>query len=158
MFEIKDIQDKTSVAFFWLTNFSLLFAAVFQANPAVFICKKQWKISQSKICSTVLILNALYILTIFFITQIHNGVIQTFCVQILTIDVLSRGSKLKRYMVKFKGNFKRKTSTPLTVFFLFLIFGKRSYISSPTNLTSLLFQRVILNKNSENQIYLAKGS
>ena len=40
MFKKKDIQDKTSVAFFWLTNFSLLFAAVFQANPAVFICKK----------------------------------------------------------------------------------------------------------------------
>ena len=29
----KGIQDKNSVAYFWLTNFSLLFAADFQANP-----------------------------------------------------------------------------------------------------------------------------
>ena len=53
---------------------------------------------------------------------------------------------------------KEKFSPIDCFFFLFLIFGKRSYISSPTNLTSLLFQHVILNKNSENQIYLAKGS
>ena len=72
--------------------------------------------------------------------------------------VLSRGSKLKRYvydMVKFKGNFKRKTSTPFS-YSWYLARGRISH--PPTNLTSLLFQRVILNKNSENQIYLAKGS
>ena len=34
---------------FWLTNFSLLFAADLQANPTDISCKKYWKTSQSKI-------------------------------------------------------------------------------------------------------------
>ena len=49
-----------------------------------------------------------------------------------------------------KGNLEKKLQPSLADFFSCLIFCKRSYAS--TNLTSLLFQRVILNKNSENQI------
>ena len=37
---VKGIQDKKSVAYFWLTIFSLLFAADFQANPIDISCKK----------------------------------------------------------------------------------------------------------------------
>ena len=37
----KGIQDKNSVAYFWLTDFSLLFAADFQANP---ICDYLYKV------------------------------------------------------------------------------------------------------------------
>ena len=34
LWDQKGIQDKNSVTYFWLSNFSLLFAADFQANPA----------------------------------------------------------------------------------------------------------------------------
>ena len=36
---LKGIQDKDSVAKFWLTSFSLLFAADFQASPTDISCK-----------------------------------------------------------------------------------------------------------------------
>ena len=38
--DLKDIQDKNGIAYFWLTNLSLLFAADFQANPSDISCKK----------------------------------------------------------------------------------------------------------------------
>ena len=36
----KGIHDKKSVTYFWWTNFSLLFAAEFQANPTDISCRK----------------------------------------------------------------------------------------------------------------------
>ena len=40
LLQLKGIQDKNSVAQFWSTNFPLLFAADFQANPIDISCKK----------------------------------------------------------------------------------------------------------------------
>ena len=37
---LKGIHDKNSAAHFWLTNFSLLFEADFQANPTDISCKE----------------------------------------------------------------------------------------------------------------------
>jgi hypothetical protein len=56
---LKGIQDNNSVAQFWLTNFWLILAADVSGISLKISYKKQWKISQSKICNTVLILDAL---------------------------------------------------------------------------------------------------
>ena len=46
---LKSIQERNSVAYFWLTNLSLLFATDFQANPNDISWKNEkWKISQSE--------------------------------------------------------------------------------------------------------------
>ena len=48
LWDQKGIQDKNSVTHFWLSNFSLLFAADFQANPADISNKEVMKIKSIK--------------------------------------------------------------------------------------------------------------
>ena len=50
---LKGIQDKNSVAYFWLTNLSLLFAADFQANPTdTSATKRNQKVVIQELCNT----------------------------------------------------------------------------------------------------------
>ena len=58
---VKRASKKREVLYnFWLTNLSLLFEADASGISLKISCKKWCKISQSKICNTVLILDALY--------------------------------------------------------------------------------------------------
>ena len=56
--ELKGIQDKNSVAYF-LINWLLLFTADVSGVSLKISWIKWWKISQPKLCNTILILDAL---------------------------------------------------------------------------------------------------
>ena len=106
--------------FDWLI-FHFFFFLFFRITPLSSSAKSNEKLVNQKYAALFLSWMPGFIFWQFSLFNKFTGVIQTFCVQLLTIDLLSRGSKLKRYMVKFNGNFKRKTSTPLSVFFLLIL-------------------------------------
>ena len=52
---VKGIQDKNSVAYFWLTNFSLLLQLIFKLTLLTSATKSNDNLVNQKLCNTVIL-------------------------------------------------------------------------------------------------------